>query len=96
MGIVSFNPQGIVTSADSQASGTGMLTSNISQSVGTYKSTVVASTTKQQIPVFTNHNSRICHRSNCPDLGNADLIQFASSQKARECGGTPCKHCNPS
>jgi hypothetical protein len=47
-------------------------------------------------PVYTAHNSRTYHRSNCPELDTTDVITFTSSQKARECGGTPCKHCNPS
>ena len=45
--------------------------------------------------VFATNNSNIYHKSNCPELGAKDLIEFASSQKARKSGGVPCDHCNP-
>lgn len=37
--------------------------------------------------VFAKNNSNLYHKSNCPELGAEGLIEFASSQKARESGG---------
>jgi peptidyl-prolyl cis-trans isomerase B (cyclophilin B) len=46
--------------------------------------------------VFSAHNSRVYHKRNCSELNTDDLIEFASSQKADDAGGVPCKNCNPS
>ncbi|MFQ5962655.1 MAG: hypothetical protein ACE5KZ_00040 [Candidatus Scalinduaceae bacterium] len=89
-GAVTFNSQGIVTSASSGRWGDKMF-----KTARTNKSKVVA-TTKQQPPVYTTKNSRVYHKRNCSELNTEDLIQFSSAQKAREAGGVPCKHCNPS
>jgi peptidyl-prolyl cis-trans isomerase B (cyclophilin B) len=45
--------------------------------------------------VFGAKDSRVYHKRNCSEFNTDDLIEFASSQKAREAGGIPCKHCNP-
>ena len=45
--------------------------------------------------VYTTKHSNIYHKSNCPELGTEDLIEFNSSQQARNAGGKPCKNCNP-
>jgi len=50
----------------------------------------------KQSPVYTIKNSRTYHKRNCSELNTDDLIEFASSQKAQEAGGVPCKNCNPS
>lgn len=46
-------------------------------------------------PVYTTHYSNVYHRAGCPELGTEDLVQFESSQDARNAGGIPCKDCNP-
>jgi hypothetical protein len=46
-------------------------------------------------PVYTTKHSNVYHKSNCPELSNEELIEFASSQQARNVGGKPCKNCNP-
>ena len=45
--------------------------------------------------VYGAKDSRVYHKRNCSEFNTDDLIEFASSQKAREAGGIPCKHCNP-
>lgn len=45
--------------------------------------------------VFVTKTSNIYHNSNCPELSTEDLVEFATSQKAQEAGGVPCKTCNP-
>ncbi len=47
-------------------------------------------------PVYTTKRSNVYHKSNCPKLSTEDLIEFASSQQARNAGSVPCKNCNPS
>ncbi len=46
-------------------------------------------------PVYTTKHSNVYHKSNCPKLSTGDLVEFASSQQARNSGGKPCKNCNP-
>jgi hypothetical protein len=46
-------------------------------------------------PVYTTKHSNVYHKSNCPKLSTEDLIEFASSQQARNAGGVSCKDCNP-
>lgn len=46
-------------------------------------------------PVYSTKHSNIYHKSNCPELGTGDLIEFSSTQQARDAGGIPCKNCNP-
>ncbi len=45
--------------------------------------------------VFAKNNSNVYHKSNCPELGTKDLIEFRSPKKARKSGGVPCGNCNP-
>jgi methylphosphotriester-DNA--protein-cysteine methyltransferase len=47
------------------------------------------------LPKGSQKNSNIYHKSNCPEISKEDLMEFISSQKAREAGGVPCKNCNP-
>lgn len=46
-------------------------------------------------PVFATRESNVYHRPDCPKLAKENLIEFESSQQAREAGGIPCMHCNP-
>jgi hypothetical protein len=46
-------------------------------------------------PVYTTKHSNVYHKSNCPKLSTEDLIEFDSSQQARNAGGVPCENCNP-
>jgi hypothetical protein len=46
-------------------------------------------------PVYNTKHSNVYHKSNCPKLSTEDLIEFASSQQARNAGGKPCGNCNP-
>lgn len=46
-------------------------------------------------PVFTTKHSNIFHKPDCSKLSTEDLIEFASSQQARNAGGVPCENCNP-
>ncbi len=46
--------------------------------------------------VFTTKHSNIFHKPDCPKLGTGDLVEFTSSQQARNAGGVPCKDCKPS
>ncbi len=46
-------------------------------------------------PEYTTKHSNVYHKSNCPKRSTEDLIDFASSQQARNFGGKPCKNCNP-
>jgi hypothetical protein len=45
--------------------------------------------------VYTTSYSNVHHKSNCPKRSTEDLIDFASSQQARNVGGKTCKNCNP-
>ena len=45
--------------------------------------------------VFATNTSNIYHKSNCPELGTKDLMEFNSPKKARKSGGIPCGNCNP-
>lgn len=45
--------------------------------------------------VYTTNHSNEYHKSSCPKLGTEDLVEFTSSQQARNAGGKPCKNCNP-
>jgi len=45
--------------------------------------------------VFATNTSNIYHKSNCPELGTKDLMEFNSPKKARKSGGVPCENCNP-
>ena len=45
--------------------------------------------------VFATNNSNIYHKSDCPELGTKDLMEFGSPKKARNSGGIPCGNCNP-
>jgi len=56
----------------------------------------VAEAKSQQTSVYAASNSRVYHKRNCSELNTDDLMEFTSSQKAREAGGIPCEHCNPS
>jgi hypothetical protein len=87
---------GVVSSKNYSSSGKDATKNTYRSSTRTNRSTVNARSAKPQTPVYTTHNSRTYHKRNCPELGTADVITFSSSLKARECGGTPCKHCNPS
>lgn len=40
-------------------------------------------------PVYTTKHSNVYHKSNCPKLSTEDLIEFASSQQARNADGKP-------
>ncbi len=87
---------GIVASKSYSGSGRDATKNIYGSRAGANRSTVIARSTKPQIPVYTTYNSRTYHKRNCTELGTNDLMQFSSSQKAREAGGRPCKHCNPS
>ena len=56
---------------------------------------------KQALPkdslqsVFVTNKSRTYHKSDCPELGTDNLLEFDSAQKALEAGGIPCNDCNP-
>ena len=50
---------------------------------------------KNTFPVYTIKYSNVYHKSNCPELSNEELVEFSSSQQARNAGGKPCKNCNP-
>lgn len=43
--------------------------------------------------VYTTIYSNVYHKSNCPELGTEDIINFDSSQQTDEAGGIPCKSC---
>ncbi|MHC4183399.1 MAG: hypothetical protein ACYSR0_08625 [Planctomycetota bacterium] len=45
--------------------------------------------------VFVTNKSRTYHKSDCPELGTGNLLEFDSAQKALEAGGIPCKDCKP-
>jgi hypothetical protein len=47
------------------------------------------------LSVFTNKNSNIFHKRDCPRLNtNDDIVGFSSSQNASKSGGLPCNYCN--
>ena len=46
--------------------------------------------------VFATKDSNVYHRRNCSWFDTTkDLVEFPSSQQARNDGGVPCKYCNP-
>ena len=46
--------------------------------------------------VFTNKNSKIFHKYNCPELNTEELVEFKSTKSAIKTGGMACRRCNPS
>jgi TolB-like protein len=46
--------------------------------------------------VYTNKNSKIFHRYDCPELNTKGLVEFKSTQGAVKAGGMACRRCNPS
>lgn len=44
--------------------------------------------------VFVTNNSRTFHKSDCPELGTGNLLEFDSAEEALKSGGVPCEHCN--
>lgn len=46
--------------------------------------------------VFVTKDSNVYHRRNCSWFDvTKGLVEFSSSQKARNAGGVPCNNCNP-
>ena len=46
--------------------------------------------------VFAAKDSNVYHRRNCSWFDAAKgLVEFPTSQKARNAGGVPCNNCNP-
>ncbi len=51
---------------------------------------------KTSFSVFTNKDSNVFHKRNCPKLDTKDdLVEFGSPQEASKAGGLPCNYCNP-
>jgi hypothetical protein len=51
---------------------------------------------KSSFSVFTNKDSNVFHKRNCPKLDTKDdLVEFGSPQEASKAGGLPCNYCNP-
>jgi TolB-like protein len=46
--------------------------------------------------VYTNENSKIFHRYDCPELSTEGLVEFKSTKNAIKAGGMACRRCNPS
>jgi TolB-like protein len=46
--------------------------------------------------VYTNKNSKIFHKYNCPELNTEGLVEFKSTKRAIKAGGMACRRCNPS
>lgn len=44
-------------------------------------------------PVFVNNNSRIYHKSDCPELSSSEILEFNSADEALNAGGLPCEKC---
>ena len=45
--------------------------------------------------VYTNKNSKIYHKYNCPELNTEGLVEFESAKRAIKAGGMACRRCNP-
>ena len=46
--------------------------------------------------VYTNKNSKIFHKYNCPELNTEGLVEFKSTKRAIKAGGMACRRCSPS
>jgi hypothetical protein len=44
--------------------------------------------------VFVTDNSRIYHKSDCPELGTSEILEFNSANEALKAGSMPCEKCN--
>jgi TolB-like protein len=45
--------------------------------------------------VYTNKNSKIFHRYDCPELNTEGLVEFISTISAIKAGNMACRNCNP-
>ncbi len=53
---------------------------------------------KKEPSVFTNSDSSVYHKPNCPELSvedTEDIMEFKSFQEAQKAGGKPCSYCKP-
>jgi hypothetical protein len=46
------------------------------------------------VSVFVTNNSRVFHKTDCPELGTGETMEFDSADEALDAGGLPCNKCN--